>query len=243
MNNRNIDYLSDRYAKILQLADRVDPVVVDRIDKYSESIEDRAINYIVKEQSFHRTSRNETSFLFYEVNDKFLDLELAEGCNDKFVLRKLMMKPLNRETMTCFAADKEEDRTIRLVHFTTSNIPEDPEFQMNVEQNENGLYKIKSVATNGVLCFEYQVDLRLVNNKYVLSSTKLISNCEKYTKEVEISEMDLVDYTSPMGNIAPAIYPSDIDNKNQDKQQTIYGLSDEDIDKLIDGLDDLFGSK
>ena len=241
--NRENKYLSDRYEKILDLAEHIDEKMVSRIEHYLSTLEDRAIHYIKNEQSFHRTTRDNSSFLFFEVNDSHLDLELAQGGNDgAFVLRKLNMAPLNRETLSYLNSTDVEDRSLRLIHFTISNAPHDPMLKMHVTQDEDGSYILNGIGTNRVLCFEYQLDLSYVNGKYVLSSTKFISTVEQYNKEIEMSEMDLVDYTSPMGSVNQAITPDDL-NGNVNKPRGTSDLSDlseEEIKKIFEDLTDFF---
>ena len=227
---RKNNNLPDRYSKILELADNVDSKLYDHINRMlsSPAMEEKAINYIVNETSFHRTTRDNSSFLYYEVDDNCLDLELAEGINEEFLLRKLIMKPLNRATLSELNAENIEDRTIRLIHYIASNMPYEPEFRINVVK-ENGGYKLTNIQTNGVLCYEYQVDLSCVDNKYVLTSTKFISNCEQYSNLIVMNEMDLVDYQSSMGSQVKPITPDDLRDSLLDSD-----VADEEYGDMLD---------
>ena len=241
--SRDQKYLSDRYEKILDLAEHVDDNMVTKIERCLSSIEDRALNYIKQEQSFFREAKNNPLLLYFGVDDTQLELELAQCKRDNsLVLRKLSMTPLNRETLNYLNSPNDDDRSLRLIHFTTTNSIHDPVFQMRVTQHEDGSYNLSGIGTNNVLRFEYLLDLSYINNKYVLSSTKLISTVEQYSKEIEMSEMDLVDYTSPMGSVNQTITPDDLNGNTERFKITtdLSDLSEEEIQKLIDGLTDFF---
>ena len=241
--NREKKYLSDRYEKILDLAEHVDDNMVTKIERCLSSIDDRALNYIKQEQSFFRENKINPLFLYFEVDDTQLELELAQRKRDNtLVLRKLSMTPLNRETLNYLNSPNVDNRSLRLIHFTTTNSMYDPVFQMRVTQHEDGSYKLNGIGTNSVLRFEYLLDLSYINNKYVLSLTKLISNVEQYSKEIEMSEMDLVDYTSPMGRANQAITPDDLNGNTERFKITtdLSDLSEEEIQRIIDDLTDFF---
>ena len=57
-----------------------------------------------------------------------------------------------------------------------------------------------------------------------------------------MSEMDLVDYTSPMGSASQTITPDDLNGNNERLNITtdLSDLSEEEIQKLIDDLTDFF---